>query len=449
MRRRIEANWTRLGRVVLVIGLAFAVSACAGKGEKDDEGQAKVKETSTTPSEDAESDPGGESAAEESAADEAPEDEAADEQAPSDSTQADSGSDTGADLEGAPSSKIEAAIRKARRGNRDRALNQLEGLVSEDGGYLAAYNMGIIHESEGATKKAATRYQQALTKNPNFSPALLNLVRLYLRNGQTSDADAIARKYMDKAPENMSHRAAHLEVDLRKGQYEEVIRSAKKILRRDEKNVDAMLAMAEANMALERYELARAILDRASEIEPDRAEIYFKYGVISDEEGSQAAAIDGYQQAIKRRGDYPEAHNNLGVLYHQARDYQAAIDEFSAAIKWSPSFKEAYLNKGNSLKGNGSFQEAANTFEKALEIDPKYADALFNLGILYLDSDFEGMDKIPELKKSVEYFEKYKSVKGRVAEDDLVHKYLKEANKAIEVEKQRQEMMRQQQQQPE
>jgi tetratricopeptide (TPR) repeat protein len=422
--------------LAMTLAMSFSTTACAGKDKKDEKAVDEVKEKPAEEPEPTDESGGAEEKAEEA---EPEPDESEDETQDASESNVDRGT----------KSDIEAAVAEARQGDRSDALDELEGLLGGSGGFLAAYNMGIIHESEGETKKAAQRYQQSLEKNPDFSPALLNLVRLYLRSGQSSDADAIARKYMDRRPENMSHRAAHLEVELQKGQYEEVIRSAKKILRRDEKNVDAMLAMAEANMALERFELARAILDRAAEIEPERAEIYFKYGSIADQDDNPAAAIDGYKQAIDRRTDYPEAHNNLGVLYHEARDYRAAIDEFSAAIRWAPSFKEAYLNKGNALKGNGEFEKAAEAFEKALEIDPKFTDALFNLGILYLDSDFEGMDKIPELKKSIEYFEKYKSIKSsRISDDDLVNKYLQEAKKAIKVEKQRQEMMRQQQQQP-
>ncbi len=431
------AKW--ICTAAIAAGLLVAGTGCAGKQDKEDDAAEQVAEQPSEPDGTEQDTTQDDSAAEADAVDEG--------KGQGQDSQKETSSTTKVDRRTA--SDVESAVREARQGDRREALDDLERLLGGDAGYLAAYNMAIIHEAEGATKKAAQKYQQALSKTPDFSPALLNLVRLYLRNGQTSDADAIARKYMDMRPENMSHRAAHLEVDLKKGQYEEVIRSAKKILRRDEKNVGAMLAMAEANMALERYELARAILDRAADIEPERAEIYFKYGAISDLEGSSAAAIDGYKQAIERRADYPEAHNNLGVLYHEARDYQAALSEFEAAIKWAPAFREAYLNKGNALKGKGSFQKAAKTFEKALEIDPEYGDALFNLGILYLDSDFEGMDKIPELRKSIEYFEKYKSVKSsRLSDDDLAEKYLQEANKAIKVEKQRQEMMRQQQQQP-
>lgn len=437
----IRNGWiVRLVVVLACASLCAVLSGCGGKQKTDEDNTDEVKETP-------------ESGSQTQSADEQPEQaedfgdtRTADEPADSDEPEQAKSKET---FDRSTESSIEAAVDQARSGDTRRALKKLERMVDGDGGYLAAYNMGVVQESEGATRKAASRYQQALKKNPDFSPALLNLVRLYLRMGQTSDADSLARKYMDRRPENMSHRAAHLEVDLHKGQYEEAIRASKKILRRDEKNVDAMLAMAEANMALERFELAQAILDRAMELEPDRAEIYFKYGAIRDQQDNPSGAIESYQKATDLRPDYPEAHNNLGVLYHEARDYASAVSAFNSTIKWAPGFEGAYLNKGNSLKGQGKFKKAAAAFEKALEIDPDFADAYFNLGILYMDSDFEGLDKIPELRKAIDYFEKYKAAKsGRTSEDDPISKYLQEAKKAIEVEKQRQEMMRQQQQQP-
>ncbi|QDG52724.1 tetratricopeptide repeat protein [Persicimonas caeni] len=348
-------------------------------------------------------------------------------------------------------SDLADALEAAKDGDRDAAVSELQSLADRrNGGFLAAFNLGVLYEHEGDYRKAAQRYSQALQKNPDFSPALLNLVRLYLRLDQPRDAEKLARKYTNDRPENMDHRAVALQVDLHEGKYEEVIRKAKQILRRDEKNVESMLAMAEANIQLERAELAEAILDRAHELRPERAEIYFKYAKIRSQEEKLSDAISLLEQALQKRVNFPEAHNNLGVLYHEAGDYNAAVKEFRAAIGDYPDFKEAYLNLGNSLKGLQKYKKAEKAFTKALEIDADYGDALFNLGVLYLDSDIEGIDKIAQLNKSIEYLTKYKNAAGgRIEKDDPAGKYIAEARKTIEVEKQRQEMMRQAQMQAE
>lgn len=346
-------------------------------------------------------------------------------------------------------SDLDSALQTAQQGDRDRAVEQLQGLVSDpQGGFLAAYNLGALYENEGEYARSAKRYSQALSKNPDFSPALHNLVRLYIRLGQPSDARKIARKYSESRPENMDHRAVALEVDIHDGKYEEVIRKAKQILRRDETNVEAMLVMAQANIELKRLELGGAILQRARELRPNRAEIYFKLGQIRVEQERMTDAIALFRRSIELSSDYPEAHNNLGILYHRAGDDQAASDEFSAAISDFPDYKQAYLNLGNSLKGLGQFSEAVASFKKALEIDAKYDKALFNLGVIHLDSEIEGIDKIARLNKALEFFDRYKlAAASKLAKGDPADKYIKEARKSIKDEKARQQMMRQAQMQ--
>src|SRR5690606_34263869 len=93
-------------------------------------------------------------------------------------------------------------------------------------------------------------------------------------------------------------------------------------------------------------------------------------------------------------------------------------------------------------KGLSRFRDAELAFKRAIEIDPQFADAHFNLAILYLDSDIPGMGPIARLQKSVDTFGQYKAVNKTMAKDDPANKYLEEARKAIEIEKQKQEMMR-------
>jgi tetratricopeptide (TPR) repeat protein len=154
------------------------------------------------------------------------------------------------------------------------------------------------------------------------------------------------------------------------------------------------------------------------------------------------AAIANFRKAVELRPQFPEARNNLGLLYHEARDYEAARLQFEEAVRVFPDYKHAFLNLGSAYKGLSRFRDAELAFKRAIEIDPQFADAHFNLAILYLDSDIPGMDPIARLQKSVDTFGQYKAVNKTMAKDDPANKYLEEARKAIEIEKQKQEMMR-------
>lgn len=341
---------------------------------------------------------------------------------------------------------IRDAIQGAEKGDLNGAADALEDLVERpNGGFLAAYNLGVIREQQGRYDTAARRYFYALKRNPDFSPALANLVRLYLRSGELNDADKMVREATTNRPDNVGHRAVALLVPLARGAYEDVVRQAREVLKRDERNVDAMYAMAQANFQLERYELARSIVERAVELAPERADLYNFFGMIQLKLENNPGAIANFQKAIELRSQYPEARNNLGVLYHEARDFDAAAREFLAAVQSYPDYKKAYLNLGNSYKGLKRFKDAELAFQRALKIDDNYADAHFNLGVLYLDSEVPGMDTVARLQKSIERFNAYKAQRKERRTDDLADQYIEEAKKAIEIERQRQEMMRESQ----
>lgn len=342
---------------------------------------------------------------------------------------------------------IAAAVRNAERGDKEGAARKLEKLLDRnDGGFLAAFNLGVVRERQGLYDQAAKAYFLAIQKNPEFSPALENLMRLYLRQNQAADAERIVRRFVDARPDNLDHRAVLLQVALFRGNYEDVIQTATQILRKDERHVGAMYAMAEANFELGRYELAKSIISSAVELQPTRAELFYTAGVIEVALDNKPGAIGNFRKAIELRPQYPEARNNLGVLYQEARDYASAEEEFKAALRDYPDFKEAYLNLGNAYKGNTKYKDAELAFKRALGIDPQFAEAHFNLGILYMDGEVPGMDAITRYQKAIESLNAYKSAaRGKITADDPVDKYIAQAKKAIEVERQKQEMLRESQ----
>lgn len=339
--------------------------------------------------------------------------------------------------------KVSGAIRDAQGGKLEDAVSTLEKLVDEpEGGYLAAYNLGVLKERQGKYDQAAQAYIKSLGQNPSFSPALQNVVRIYLRKGATRDAREVASTFSERRPQVLGHRVALLEVELAEGKYEDVIRQAKEVLRKDERNVDAMMALADANYELERYELSRSVLSVASKVTPGRADIYYRFGLVELKLEAPVKARANFEKAVELRPNYPEAHNNLGVLLHEVRDFEKAAEHFKFAVRDYPDFKQAYLNLGNAYKGLQKFKEAEGAFEQAVKIDDRYADAYFNLGVMYLDSQVPGLETIPRLQKAVETLGKYKEVAGRLSKKDPADKYIAEAKKAIQTEKDRQELMR-------
>ncbi len=340
--------------------------------------------------------------------------------------------------------KVDSAVAAAQGGDLNGAASTLSGLVDmPNGGYLAAYNLGVIRERQGQDSEAEKAYTKAIQAKPDFGPALRNLVRMHLSAGNISKASNALNLVNAKVRDDtLDHQVTELDVKLAKGQYEDVGVQARRILRIDEKHAGALLALSRAEYQAGRYELSAAVLKAVEKFHPNVAETYYRKGLIALKFDKRGEAEKHFKAAIDKQGAYPEACNNLGLLFHQAKDHAGAIAQFQAAIAARPNYAEAYLNMGSALKGEKRPSDAEVAFRKALSIDPNYADAHFNLGVLYLDSEVPGMETIPRLQKSIDELKEYKRMAKRPPKNDPVDKYIAEAKKAIETEKQRQELMR-------
>jgi tetratricopeptide (TPR) repeat protein len=426
--------WQRVWRAVCAVVLCVSVMAagCAGGETKPDEEPTE----SSKQGDSAGQTEGGGKTAEEGGADESGSVESTDKTSETSNKSSGGGLFSGG-------ADLSSVVDKADPKRPDETIRAFEKLTGDDNGHIAQYNIGVMYEIKGETTRAIEAYQKALSSEPDFTPALHNTAMIHLRSGNVSEASSVTQSYIDKRPDNIDHRTVQLEIMLHKGQYQDTIRRSKALLRRDERNVRAMLALARANFRMERHELAKAVLTRAVDINPDRADAYYLFGLIAMQNDDDAKARANFEKAIELQPRFAAARNNLGLLYHEATDYDAAKEQFQKATDYLPSFKEAYLNLGNAYKGMGKFDEAKSSFDRAIELDGNYADAYFNLGILYMDSKIGDLDKIPRLQKAIEYLNEYKGVVKRIESDDPVNDYISEAREKIKVERQRQEMMRQ------
>jgi tetratricopeptide (TPR) repeat protein len=350
---------------------------------------------------------------------------------------------------------LSEAIASMQENDLEGARRKLEGLQRDpDAGHLANYNLGVLSVREGQDGAAQNFFEEALRLNPDFTPALVSLTRLMLRRGKPGLAIQVAERYVSERPDNLDHVSARLQVLVQMGRYEDVIRDAKEVLRKDERNVQAMISMATAYRELGKHELAESVLLQvAQEVGEDAfvlSDVRYRLGYVYLAMEKDVRARGSFEEAVKLRPDFVEARNSLGVLYHRARDYTSAIEQFEAAVQLYPNYKEAYLNLGNAYKGKKSYAQAEDAFKRAIRVDTGYAWAYFNLGILYLDGRFEGRDRKEQFQQAIDNFNRYKTELGaELPREDPTDKYIGEALKKIELEKQREQQEREAAMEPE
>jgi tetratricopeptide (TPR) repeat protein len=134
---------------------------------------------------------------------------------------------------------------------------------------------------------------------------------------------------------------------------------------------------------LGRYQDVIEACKQAIRIKLDLVEAHYNLGVTYDKLGRYQDAIESYKQAIRIKPDYANAHYNLGVFYFKLGRYQDEIEAYKQAIRIKPDFADAHNNLGVAYENLGCYQEEIEVCKQAIRIKPDFADAHYNLGVAY------------------------------------------------------------------
>jgi len=91
-----------------------------------------------------------------------------------------------------------------------------------------------------------------------------------------------------------------------------------------------------------------------------------------------AAAQTKFEQAIRYKPDFAEAHNNLGFVLRQQgpQNYSKALQHYDEAIRLKPKMAETYEYRGVLLAKMGRKPEAERDLATLKKLNPKLAGEL-------------------------------------------------------------------------
>ena len=102
-----------------------------------------------------------------------------------------------------------------------------------------------------------------------------------------------------------------------------------------------------------------------------------------------ALGAGSQKKAESRGGDPSIAPYNQGIDLMVAKQYAAAEQKFEQAIKLRPTFAEAHNNLAYTLRKQRPerYQEALKQYDTAIRLNPNLAEAYMYRGILYAQTD--------------------------------------------------------------
>ena len=91
-----------------------------------------------------------------------------------------------------------------------------------------------------------------------------------------------------------------------------------------------------------------------------------------------AAAQVKFEQAIRYKPDFAEAHNNLGFTLRQQgpQNYSKALEHYNKAIQLKPSMAETYEYRGVLFAKMGRKADAERDLATLKKLNPKLAGEL-------------------------------------------------------------------------
>ena len=232
-------------------------------------------------------------------------------------------------------------------------------LAKNPNAWLAHNNLGDALVQAGRVQEAIGHYEQALRIKPDYAEAHYNLGIALVQAGRLQEAI---------------------------GHYEQALRDQARLRRGAQQPGDCLDAGGQdagGDRALRAGTADQARLCRGALQSGDCA----LAGL-----GRVQEAIGHYEQALRIKPDYAEAHNNLGSPWRNWARCRRRSGTTSRRCGSSPIMPKSHYNLGKALAQVGRVPEAIGQYEQALRIKPDFAEAQNNLGIALI----RGLGKVQE-----------------------------------------------------
>lgn len=186
------------------------------------------------------------------------------------------------------------------------------------------------------------------------------------------------------------------------------------------------------------YEKAIDLYKRAIAINPDQAHYYDHLGFSNYHLGKFAESVAAYKKAVEFEEDNASYHVNLAYSYIKVDSIDRAIESFRiAVVKLRPeTIGQVYCQIGHVYYSRQNYKDAKKEYQTALYYDPKNIDALY-LGAISDESLKNMPAALTGYKKALELLkdtmpegelngnERYNTIKKRIADLSKMNRKVK------------------------
>lgn len=161
---------------------------------------------------------------------------------------------------------------------------------------------------------------------------------LILKEIKTEERVGYLREQLKKKPDDVEMRVELGKIFLSEDMVEEAIVQLERAVSIDSKNIEGLLLLSLALQKLREPKLKNAamLLEKASKIEPNNADVHLNLGQVYEKQGWEESAISEFNRAVELSNDPAtliSAHLGLMAIYKKRGQSEKANKEYEAAYK--------------------------------------------------------------------------------------------------------------------
>jgi tetratricopeptide (TPR) repeat protein len=206
-----------------------------------------------------------------------------------------------------------------------RAESYLAQVVEDQGAFADVFNMlGVIYHDRGLFSKAQKNFERALSINPNYTEAALNLAVTYNDLGRYEEARAIYARVLEVGKNEP-------------GELDPFVRG---------KVANLYADIGDIYQSAGLYDTAAVEYRRALTLGPGFVDIRLKLAQSLRDAGKREEALEELRRVIQERPSFVPARVHLGITLYSMGRLAEAVAEWQEALRLEPDNRscQMYLN---------------------------------------------------------------------------------------------------------
>ena len=240
--------------------------------------------------------------------------------------------------------------------------------VKEESHY---YNAARLHNKIKEHKKAVDNANKALAINKKNLDALNAKAEALVALGQYKNALDVATESINNKKTSIGY-YHHGQASIGLKDYEKAEYDFGRAVNYDENNVAAYVALASTLTTLNKFEEAISNCDKALTKDNKNVDVLMAKAEVYRKKRDYPTAIDNLSQAIivSKAGQKNMVYNQRGILYQEFGQHAAAINDFTQVITQDKDNFDAIYARAASYEATFKYKEAIKDYERLLKLSP-------------------------------------------------------------------------------